>query len=370
MPTLIFKETEACNSNCIYCDVIARKRPKTISIDRLEKVFFYVNEYLEKYQNEHFSIVWHGGEPLIVGVDFYKKVLELQEKYCKNTKRRIEYDIQTNLTLLTQDMIDIFRKMGINRVGTSYEPYKGIRGFGANRDSDAYNRLFFRGIELLNKNGISWGFIYVVTKNVINKPLEIFHLLTNFKVKGGFQLHPVYSYKNEDKYNVGITAKEFADFLGCIFKEWWPHRQRYPYVEPFFSYLNHYTTGGPVCCSDSGNCAYSHIYIGPEGEYSHCGRSSDWDVFEVGNVDSMSIIDAFESDYRKELQKRNDFLLDNDCKGCKYFKICHGGCPLDGWNSTNTIFSKSEWCISRKYFLSTFFEPITGLTFDDRKYIE
>ena len=262
----------------------------------------------------------------------------------------------------------IYKSGGISRVGTSYEPYKGIRGFGKERDSDAYNRLFFRGLELLEKNGLSWGFIYVVTRRVIDKPLEVFHLLANFKVKGGFQLHPVYSYKNEDTNHVGITAKEFADFLGAIFEEWWPHRQRYPFVEPFFSYLNHYTAGGPVCCSDSGKCAYSHIYIGPEGEYSHCGRSSDWDVFEVGNIDTMSIIEAFESPYRKEMNQRTAYLRDNDCKGCPYFKLCHGGCPLDGWNSTGSIMSKTEWCLSRRYFLSQYFEPISGLTFDDTKY--
>ena len=368
MPTLIFKETEACNSNCIYCDVIARKKPKTISIERVEKVFVYINEYLEKHPQEQFSIVWHGGEPLVVGVDFYKKVLEIEERVCPNTKHRIVHDMQSNLTLLTQEMVDVMKKMGMKRVGTSYEPYKGIRGFGKERDSDAYNRLFFRGIDLLEKNGMSWGFIYVVTRNVIDKPLEIFRILTNFKVKGGFQLHPVYSYKNEDTNHVGITAKEFADFLGEIFKEWWPHRDRYPYVEPFFSYLNHYTSGGPVCCSESGQCAYSHIYIGPEGEYSHCGRSSDWDVFEIGNIDDMSIVQAFEHPYRKELEKRNDYLRNNDCKGCQYFKLCHGGCPLDGWNRTGSVLSKTEWCLSKKYFLQHYFEPITGLKFDDTKY--
>ena len=257
MPTLIFKETEACNSNCVYCDVIARKKPRTISFERLEKVFVYINEYLEKYPQEHFSIVWHGGEPCIVGVDFYRKVLEFQDKHCPNTKDRIEHDIQTNLTLINEDLIAVFEKLGISRVGTSYEPYKGIRGFGPQRDSDAYNKQFFRGIEMIERHGWGWGFIYVVTRSVLDKPLEIFHLLTNFKVKGGFQLHPVYSYKNEDKNHVGITAKEFADFLGEIFKEWWPNRERYPYVEPFFSYVNHYGEGGPVCCSESGNCAYS-----------------------------------------------------------------------------------------------------------------
>ena len=196
MPTLIFKETEACNSNCIYCDVIARKQPKTISFELLEKVFVSINEYLEIHPQEYMNIVWHGGEPCLVGTTFYKKVLEIVDKVCPKTKRRIEYDIQTNLTLINQELIDVFKEMGICRIGTSFEPYKGIRGFGPLRDTDAYNKLFFRGIDLIERNGFSWGFIYVVTKHVIDKPLEIFHILTNFKVKGGFQLHPVYSYKN------------------------------------------------------------------------------------------------------------------------------------------------------------------------------
>ena len=368
MPTLIFKETEACNSNCIYCDVIARKKPRTISFERLEKVFIYLNEYLEKFPDEHFTIVWHGGEPTIVGAAFYRKVIEFQNKHCSKTKDRIEHDIQSNLTLISQELIDIYKSLGIKRVGTSFEPFKGIRGFGSERDSDAYNKKFFRGLELIERNDFTWGFIYVVTRRVLDSPLEIFRLLTNFKVKGGFQLHPVYSYKNEDKNNVGITAKEFADFLGAIFKEWWPRRSRYPFVEPFFTYLNHYSNGGPTCCSESGKCAYSHIYIGPEGEYSHCGRASDWDVFEVGNIDNMSIVEAMESSYRKEIERRSSYLQENDCKNCPYFKLCHGGCPLDGWNKNGTIMSKTEWCLSRKFFLNNYFEPITGLTFDSSKY--
>lgn len=368
MPTLIFKETEACNSNCIYCDVIARKKPRTIKKDLLRRVFECINEYLEQYPKECFSIVWHGGEPCIVGAEFYEHVLDLEDEICSSTKNRIEHDIQSNLTLINQHMIDVFKRMGITRVGTSYEPYKGIRGFGENRDSDAYNKKFFKGIELIEKNGFSWGFIYVVTQRVIDKPLEIFNILTNFKVRGGFQLHPVYSYKNEDPNGVGITAKEFAVFLGEIFKVWWEKKELYPYVEPFFSYLNHYGKGGPVCCSDSGNCAYTHIYIGPEGELSHCGRASDWDVFEVGNIQDMSIVDAFKSSYRQQLAMRSEHLQQTDCKGCEYFKICHGGCPLDGWNSTSSIMSKTEWCLSRKYFLKNYFEPITGLKFDGMKY--
>jgi radical SAM protein with 4Fe4S-binding SPASM domain len=334
----------------------------------LEKVFIQINEYLEKHPSETFSIVWHGGEPCIVGERFYEKVLEYQHLHCANTQQRIEHDLQTNLTLINQNLIDIFKKMGINRVGTSYEPYKGIRGFGPNRDSDAYNAAFYKGIELIERNGFSWGFIYVVTRAVLDKPIELFRILTNFKVKGGFQLHPVYSYKNEDKNGVGISAVQFADFLGSIFPIWWENRERYPFVEPFFSYLNHYHKGGPVCCSESGCCYNTHIYIGPSGTLSHCGRASDWDVFKVGNISDMTICEAFEHPYRLDLKKRDDYLKNNDCKGCEYFSICHGGCPLDGWNHADSVLAKTEWCVSKKLFLKKYFEPITGLTFNPSIY--
>ena len=114
MPTLIFKETEACNSNCVYCDVIARKKPRTITYENLEKVFVYINEFLQAYPEEYFSIVWHGGEPCIVGVKFYEKVLELQNLHCAKTKDRIKHDVQTNLTLINEDLIRIFESLGVN----------------------------------------------------------------------------------------------------------------------------------------------------------------------------------------------------------------------------------------------------------------
>ena len=96
-------------------------------------------------------------------------------------------------------------------------------------------------------------------------------------------------------------------------------------------------------------------------------RTLDNSYLEVV-VASGSDEDVVREKARKEIEKRTSFLKENDCKGCLYFKLCHGGCPLDGWNHTNSIMSKTEWCISRKFFLEKYFEPITGLIFDDTKY--
>ena len=238
MPTIIFKATEACNSNCIYCDVVKRKKPQTISLEVLELAYQKINEYLEMFTDQTMQVIWHGGEPCMAGIDLYKNALKYQEQYCPRTKERIQYAVQSNLTIINQEFIDVFRAMGIDSIGTSYEPVHGLRGLGKERNSLLYNQRFFQGINLLEKNNIGWGFIYVVTRKVLDRPLDILYHLTNLRLRGGFIIHPVLIYDNEDADNVGVKDEEYADFLGTMFKEWWAHRDRFPEVDPFRSYLN------------------------------------------------------------------------------------------------------------------------------------
>jgi uncharacterized protein len=362
MPTIIFKASEKCNSNCIYCDVVERKAPRIMPLDLLELVFQKINEYLEAKPDQEINLTWHGGEPCTLGVNYFKKALEFQEIHCSKTKSRLRHSIQSNLTLINQEMIDVFKQMGIETIGTSYDPIPHIRGMGKNRDSDTYNRLFMKGITLLKKNYISWGFIFVTTKKALQKPLEIFYFLSNLKLSSAFDIHPVEVFNNEDKHNIAITPLEFAEFLGKIFPLWWKHRNRYTEVQPFKSLVNNYRKGPHwLCCSESGTCAYSHSYIGPDGYASHCGKSSDWDVISYGNIRERSLIEIFEDEQRKEFVKRNELLPSTECSNCTYWAICHGGCPLDAYNNHKNFMHKTEWCDVKKHFLKKYFEPITGL---------
>ena len=64
--------------------------------------------------------------------------------------------------------------MGITTIGTSFEPIHNLRGFGKERDSIAYNRLFFKGTNLLKENNMKWGVIYVINRKSLEKPLDLF----------------------------------------------------------------------------------------------------------------------------------------------------------------------------------------------------
>ena len=167
MPTIIFKATEACNSNCIYCDVVHKKKPRTIPLDLFKIAFERFNEYLLENPREEICVIWHGGEPCMAGLNLYKTALRHLEDICPQTRGRIRFAIQSNITMITQEFIDVFKEMGIYTIGTSYEPIPGIRGIGKKRDSKLYNKKFFDGVNLLEKNGMTWGFIYVVTKTCL-----------------------------------------------------------------------------------------------------------------------------------------------------------------------------------------------------------
>ena len=153
MATLILKVTEKCNSNCYYCDVVRKEKTgQTMPLDTLETVFKRVDEYLRGHPEDRVEVLWHGGEPLLPGPDYYRTAISFFNKYCSETKNRVNHSIQTNLTCFNEEFVDIFRSLGIGAAGTSYDPEPYIRGPGKRIDSDEYNRKFMRALAILERH--------------------------------------------------------------------------------------------------------------------------------------------------------------------------------------------------------------------------
>jgi len=363
MAVIIMKATEQCNGNCSYCDVVRKKHDvEVMPLDTLELVFRRIDEYLLNCDDEKLQLVWHGGEPLLLGADYFRKALEFQQKHCTKTHHRIEHALQSNLTALTPELIPFLKALGITYVGTSYDPEPGMRGLGANTDTMKYNTRFMEAVSLLEEHGMGFGFIYVVTRKSLEKPRDIFYFLTNLSLTGGLNINPVLIY-GSSRRDLAITPSEYADFLGGIFPLWWEHRERYPDVEPFRSLLNNIRDGGQsLSCGDSGDCVHNHLNIDPSGNSSQCGRSSDWDILPYGNIKERKLSEILHDGQREALEKRNEVLQQRECRDCRLWYICHGGCPLDSYSAHGDFFHKTEWCISKKRFITDYFEPVTGLT--------
>jgi len=362
MVTIIFKAVEKCNSNCMYCGVIKKQQNVIMKYDLLKAVLQKINDYLLKYAEEEITILWHGGEVCLLGSTYFLKTIEYLEKFCKTTKNRIKHLVQSNLTLINQAIIDAFKTLGIKNSGTSYEFMPHIRGFGKKRDSMEYNKKFFEGVNLLEKNGLSWGAIYVVHKQSLENPMEVFHTLSNLNVASGPKFNKIYIYE-EDKYNLSITGREYADFLGAIFPYWWKHRNRYPYIAPFSEIYDSYIYKTPrVCCELSGNCSHSWLYIGPTGKVSQCGRVGEFGTLPYGDIQNQTFEEVMNHPLRNDIKNRVTFLKNTECEDCRFWIVCHGGCPLDAILTNGNMNTKAPHCDWIKPFLTEYFEPITGLT--------
>lgn len=117
MVAIIAKVTEAFNSHCAYCDVVTKPHQQTATMTGavLECLYRRVNDYLAEDRSRSCEIVWHGGEPLLAGVDFYTTAAELCERLCPTTRNRINHCLQTNLTQLTGDFIALrFHRFAIS----------------------------------------------------------------------------------------------------------------------------------------------------------------------------------------------------------------------------------------------------------------
>jgi uncharacterized protein len=360
MATVILKATEACNSRCIYCDVVRKKPrpPVNMPLETLELFFSRVNEFLTERPDEHIEIVWHGGEPLLLGPDYFWKAIEFQSKSCSRTHDRISHSIQSNLTLFSREFTEVMRRLGVDSFGTSYDPIENIRGLGARRDSETYNRRFMDALAMLEEEGFNWGIIYVVTKLSLAKPLEIFQFLSNLAPAGSFMFNPVLLYSDRVE-RLRISPEEYTDFLGAVFPAWWRNREELQQVEPFSSLTRTLLgEGQALMCCDSGTCARSHVNLLPDGSLSHCGRSADWGLLPYGSIFDKSFSQAFNDPQRDLLLERNLVLPTTDCKGCRFWAICHGGCPLDAWSASGSFLHKTNWCDAKKGFIEKYFEPL------------
>jgi len=363
MKTIIFKATDLCNSNCAYCHAVRKGDAsiKTMPLDILEQFFVRANEFLSEEPGETLKIIWHGGEPLILGADYYHRALEFKKRHCRQTGPRISFDMQSNLTLFSRDYVDVLREMGIRSFGTSFELIPGLRGRGGKEGSDRYNRQFIDAVSLLEEEGFSWGIIYVVTKPALEAPLSLFRALTNFVPSASVMFNPVTFYPDRAE-GIAVTAEEFTDFLGAIFPEWWRHRDRYPGVDPFKSLVENIIDGSDsLICVDSGKCADTHLSVSPDGSIWQCGRSSDWGMMRYGSITDCSLSDILNHPEKEMLRKRTVLLRDGECGGCRFWDICHGGCPLDALAETGSVMHKSPWCWTKKGFIENYFEPVTGI---------
>ncbi len=379
--TFILKPTHLCNAECVYCsaykdDVIREK----MSMDVVKRLFERILEY--KQTNpvlKNVKFIWHGGEPLLMGADFYYDIVALQEKYFSDADIVCENQMQSNLLLLTKPLAEMMTVLlkradgALGTVGTSYDPVDGIRvvkGFD-------YSERWHEKIELLKQYKIPYGIVYVVHRRSLEKIDEIFHFFKTLSQRDScsVRFNPMYAEgkaRKREADDLHLTSNEWGGALTKMYQLWIDNGQ--PAFDPFREYSEFHHGGDfALCCDSAGTCSSNHLGVDFDGSIYQCGRGLDDKSMKFGNVMTHSLGDIFTSTKQKEIRNRKIFLRNTLCSDCVWWEYCHGGCPSDALVTHRELGHKTMWCAGRRlFFENSFGEPkrVPDHLQDVRQYIE
>ena len=351
----VVKPTAACNGACVYCSAYkedALRRPR-MSFETLELLFRRVGEYVRATSLRRVRFLWHGGEPMLMGPRFYEHVLRLSDHLRNESGVAVHHEMQSNITLVTKRMLPVLKALlSRGRIGTSYDPIPGIRLL---RKGRSYEEQWKKGLDRLREAGIRVGVVYVVHRKSLGRAGYIYETFKEFGVTG-LRLNPLYaSGLGKEVRHLHISPRQWGEFLWEMWQVWNGDDRRFR-VAPLEGWRSALSgRGARMACSYSGHCTAGFTGVDADGTVYSCGRSTDSEHLPFGNLADAPLTELFETDARRTFLNRKEWLLQGECAGCRWWPVCHGGCPNDSLLAYGDMLRKTYWCDGNRYFLERAF---------------
>lgn len=331
---LIKPSSSLCNLRCRYCfyedEVKLRKQASYgfMTEDTLEQI---IKKALD-YSTDGCTIAYQGGEPTLIGIDFFRKSIEFQKKY--NTKGiPIHNAIQTNGYRLGKEWAEFFARnhflVGLSLDGTK-DTHNAYRKNAAGEDT-FFNIMDTRS--LFDAYKVEYNILTVVNSKTVKKTRKIYDFYHKYKLNY-LQFIPCmdpFDRGNKENGNesaaaeFSLSAEEYGKFMMELFDLWYEDLKqgRQPYIRTFENYIAILMGMPPEACDQNGFCGIQYV-IEADGEVYPCDFYV-LDDYKLGNLNtcSMEDIDRKRSEIQFIQRSRNQT---NECKNCRFHPICRGGC--------------------------------------------
>ncbi|MGV3509899.1 MAG: anaerobic sulfatase-maturation protein [Sphingobacteriaceae bacterium] len=341
-----------CNLDCTYCYYLEKEKmypgnPNfTMNAETLET---FTRKYIHEQPGKEVTFVWQGGEPTLLGIDFFKKALTLQKKY--GSGKIIHNSFQTNGVLLNDEWCLFFKENNF-LIGISIDGPEEVHNmYRKNKGEQGTFSKVMNAINLLKKHKVDFNTLTVVNNVNVEKPLEIYRFLKQIG-SGYIQFIPIVEristevpenglelvlpeYQAEATLsNWSVPSLQFGKFLVAIFNEWVKKDVGRVFVQIFDSTLAN-EVGVPA-----GVCLFNK-YCGDALAIEHNGDVFSCDHFvypeyKIGNINTTSIKKMLLEPRQIKFGLDKYDSLPQQCKTCDVLNYCYGECPKNRFSTTSS----------------------------------
>jgi uncharacterized protein len=293
----------------------------------------YTKEYIKGQQVPEVVFAWQGGEPTLLGLEFFKKAVEFQEKFRK-PGMRIENALQTNATMLTEEMCQFFADrhflLGVSLDGPSVLHNRYRKDKGGN---PSFDRVM-AGIEMLKRYRVDFNILACVSAANVVHPLKVYRFFRD-EVKASYiQFIPIVERDHASGYQEGekvtersINGHQYGRFLIEIFDEWVRRDVGQVFVQIFDIALGAWLGSDPGLCVFSKKCGNA-LAIEHNGDLYSCDHFVEPRHF-LGNILDTPLVHLVTNEKQQKFGSDKWNSLTQYCRECPSLFACHGGCPKD-----------------------------------------
>lgn len=332
-----------CNLACSYCFFLDKERLYPGSKFRMsdEVLESYIRQLIKAHRCSQVTVGWQGGEPTLMGIDFYRRAIELQEKYRKPSMK-FENTMQTNGTLLDDEWCRFFKENDF-LIGISIDGPRGLHDSYRvdKRGQGTFDRVM-RGLRLLQKHGVKYNVLTTINRINAEYPLEVYRFLRDEARTSWIQFIPVVERINEKGCtlyqegtrvsNRSVLPEQLGSFLTCIFDEWVRNDVERAFVQTFEASARSWLGLPSGMCVFEETCGMG-LVLEHNGDLYSCDHFVEPDYL-LGNIMEKEITELAASDRQYRFGQDKSDTLPQECRECDVLFACRGECPKNRFLST------------------------------------
>jgi len=318
-----------------------------LSAPHVELVLGAISRVLDAGSYSTVELLWHGGEPLLMGEVFFKRVLAWHRTHKPG---QLVHRLQTNMTLLNRAALDWLQPLvAEGSLGTSVEPSDDTRRLA---NGQSYLSSWHRGYALATGRGLQVGIIYVVAGKSRHRARDVYRFLANLGPGlAGARLSAAVG------GGCDVSDREFGEFLEEFWFEWRSDDRPFP-VHPFLGWesLRQAEPQG-LGCAFRGDCS-NIVAIGPDLQVYSCGRMMAFGATPLARLETdLDLVRLLQREPWTSQQDRGRRLLQGPCGQCSWWDQCHGGCPAEAFAATGSPLAPFAHCQSIRRLLGHIRRP-------------